>query len=176
MEQIPMVIRVLSPEDASTYRELRLQALQHNPEAFTTTYHDYVRRPIEQIQEQLRPTPDKVTLAAFSGQNSDLLGTVTMVRNIPQKTRHIAEVVAMHVALLYRRRGIGKALLQDLIQRARHVEGLDQLRLAVVTENTAAINLYQSVGFRLYGIEPSALKSGDRTWDEALMALVLKRG
>jgi ribosomal protein S18 acetylase RimI-like enzyme len=77
----------------------------------------------------------------------------------------------MHVAAEMRRRGVGRALLLEACARARQVEGLEQLHLTVATTNAAARHLYRSVGFRPYGVEPHALKLGDRYWDEELMVL-----
>jgi RimJ/RimL family protein N-acetyltransferase len=45
----------------------------------------------------------------------------------------------------------------------------------VVRENRPARRLYESVGFLEFGIEPKALKYGDRYYDEAHMALDFSR-
>ncbi|HEY7358830.1 MAG TPA: GNAT family N-acetyltransferase, partial [Ktedonobacterales bacterium] len=67
----------------------------------------------------------------------------------------------------------GKALVAEAIAQARTIPGLEQLLLAVVTTNTAARRLYQSLGFEVYGTEPRAMKQGDQYWDEELMILRL---
>ncbi|TKI89487.1 GNAT family N-acetyltransferase, partial [Bacillus cereus] len=45
------MIRLLTKADAKQYWELRLQALQVNPEAFVTTYEEAVRQenPLERV-------------------------------------------------------------------------------------------------------------------------------
>ena len=53
--------------------------------------------------------------------------------------------------------------------RARQVDELDRLHLVVVTTNATARHLYRSPGFQSYGVEPRALKLGERSWDEELM-------
>jgi ribosomal protein S18 acetylase RimI-like enzyme len=50
---------------------------------------------------------------------------------------------------------------------------LEQITLAVVTTNEAARSLYRSLGFATYGVEPRALKVGERYLDEDLMTLSL---
>ena len=80
---------------------------------------------------------------------------------------------SMYVLPESRGLGAGKALMQELLVRARQIEGLEQLHLAVVTINQAAYQLYRSLGFEVYGTEPKALKSGEKYWDEYLMALYL---
>lgn len=169
-----MHFRMLTAEDAAQYRDLRLQALTTNAEAFATTYEDYITRPIEQVASQLAPDDHHFTLGTFEDSGSrKLMGTVALVREQTAKVRHIANVVAMYVSLDARRQGVGRKLLADLIGRARQMDGLEQLRLCVVEENAAAVALYRTVGFQPYGIEPNALKTADRSWNEVHMVLPL---
>jgi ribosomal protein S18 acetylase RimI-like enzyme len=50
---------------------------------------------------------------------------------------------------------------------------VEQIHLHVVTTNTAAYNLYRSMGFVAYGIEPRALRYEGRDYDTAMMVRVL---
>ena len=59
-------IRILTAMDAAAYRGLRIQALRTNPEAFATTYEDYLSRSMEQVAAQLEPDADHFTLGPFS--------------------------------------------------------------------------------------------------------------
>lgn len=132
----------------------------------------YVSRTIEQVASQLAPDDDHYTLGAFIGDGlAKIVGTVTLVRERSPKVRHIANLVAMYVSPDTRRKGVGRHLLTELIGRARQLDGLDQLRLCVIQDNPAAIRLYRSVGFQTFGIEPNALKTADRSWDEVHMVL-----
>jgi ribosomal protein S18 acetylase RimI-like enzyme/catechol 2,3-dioxygenase-like lactoylglutathione lyase family enzyme len=161
-------IRILTSEDASQYRDLRLQALIHNSESFLTTYEDYVSRPLEQIAIQLDPNDDKFTLGAYV-DNHQLAGTVTFIREKASKIHHIASVQAVFVAPKFRQCGVGRMLLSDLIRRVRQCSGIEQLKLSVVKDNTAAVALYKSLGFQTYGTERQALKAHERYWDELHM-------
>ncbi len=67
-----------------------------------------------------------------------------------------------------RRAGIGRQLVEAVIEHARrHVE---LLQLTVVSTNEPARRLYARLGFVEYGIEKNALKHDGRYWDEVLMA------
>ena len=99
---------------------------------------------------------------------------VTLVRGDGATFRHRANVVGMYVVSKMRGRGVGRALLVEACTRARQVDGLEQLHLAVVTTNTTARHLCRSVGFQSYGLEPHALQLGDRYWDEEFMVLQLR--
>ncbi|MCL6442356.1 MAG: GNAT family N-acetyltransferase [Alicyclobacillus sp.] len=173
-----MDIRVLTADDAAAYRELRLCALQLDPDAFLTSYEEYVGRSVEDIARQLSPTDYHFTLGAFDGTSRDgtsrqLVGTVTLVRQQRLKVAHIAEVVAMFVVPEFRRRGIGRLLLEELVNRARMLEDVVQLQLIVIKGNDAAIHLYESVGFRTYATFPRSVRIADSFRDEFLMVLFL---
>jgi ribosomal-protein-alanine N-acetyltransferase len=60
------------------------------------------------------------------------------------------EILTFGVAPASRRQGVGRALLADLIQRAR-LTGVQRLALEVAADNEAALALYQSFGFVRYG-------------------------
>ena len=165
-----MEIRTLSENDAAIYRVLRLEALRTNPEAFGSSYEETVARPLSATAERLRD-PDAFTLGAFEGDA--LIGAVTLVRDQGLKMRHRANIYAMYVTPAARGRGVGRALMEEAIRRARQVPGLEQLHLAVVSSNTAARALYDTLGFVVYGQDPRTLKIGDRYFDEDMMVLRL---
>jgi ribosomal protein S18 acetylase RimI-like enzyme len=163
-------IRVLTETDAVRWRDLRLRMLREHPDAFGTSYEEALASPLETYAQRLRD-PERWTLGALEGEQ--LLGSVGLRREAGAKDRHKAMIWGMYTAPEARGRGIGKALLGEAIARARAMPGLEQIGLAVTTHNTAARNLYTSLGFQTYGLERHALKLGDRYLDEELMVLWL---
>jgi len=85
--------------------------------------------------------------------------------------RHIG-LLGLLVARGYRGRGIGKALLGYTIQRCRG--RFAQVELSVLASNTVARDLYRSVGFRPWGVEPNAVLRGGRYTDLEHMVLDLR--
>ncbi|HWO75390.1 MAG TPA: GNAT family N-acetyltransferase [Bacillus sp. (in: firmicutes)] len=165
-----MEIRRLTPFDAEIYREVRLEALKLNPEAFSTRYEDEIKRPIKVYQERFRSNLS-FTLGAFVDEK--LVGTVTVVREQHLKLQHRVQVVAMYVKPTVRGKGIGKALMNEAVQKTREWEGVEQIHLTVVSSNESARNLYLSLGFQVCGSEKQAMKLGDTYWDEERMVLFL---
>ena len=68
--------------------------------------------------------------------------------------------------------GLGPALVARVLEHARAT--VEEVRLTVVSTNTAAIRLYERAGFEQYGLERRALKIGGDYHDEVLMALSLR--
>jgi ribosomal protein S18 acetylase RimI-like enzyme len=166
-----MLVRLLESLDAEIYREIRLDSLKESPESFLTTYEIERERSIEQIRKNLIVTDSRFTLGAF--MNNDLIGVVTFVRESNLKINHKGNVYAMYVSPKNRGQGIGKSLMIELVKRARTCSGLEQINLAVISNNTMAKKLYESIGFKVYGTERNALKSGDLYWDDELMTIRL---
>jgi ribosomal protein S18 acetylase RimI-like enzyme len=168
-----VTIRQLTEEDATAYRDLRLRLLRSAPEAYGTTYEEAAARPLEHTAARLRAQQDPevgLTLGAFA---PELIGMVTLLREDGTKSRHRGRIVGLGVADEARGRGVGRALMDEVIARARRLAGLEQLYLAVVIPNDAARRLYRSCGFAVYGVERGALKLGRQSWDEELLRLEL---
>ncbi|MBD2867474.1 GNAT family N-acetyltransferase [Paenibacillus arenilitoris] len=165
-------IRTLREADAALYKELRLNALIVDPEAFGATYERDAALTLETFAERLKPSKDKFVLGAVT-EDDRLVGIVTFIRDTGMKTAHKGNVYGMYVAPEARGSGLGKALLLELVSRARTCDGLEQIHLTVVSGNDSAKKLYEALGFEIYGVEPNALKWQGRYWDEDLMVLRL---
>ncbi|MFJ8063554.1 GNAT family N-acetyltransferase [Psychrobacillus sp. NPDC096426] len=167
-----MEIKLLTPNDASAYWELRLEALQQSPEAFGTSYEEAIQRtnPIERVESNLR-TEGNYTFGAF--HQDKLVGMVTLFQESYLKMKHRANIFAMYVSPQVRGLGAGKALLMEAINKARTIEEIEKVNLSVVSTNEKARNLYTQLGFKVFGVEEKALKVADTYYDEDHMTLIL---
>ncbi|MCM3733118.1 GNAT family N-acetyltransferase [Fictibacillus nanhaiensis] len=168
-----MEVRLLTPDDAKVYWEMRLEALKNHPEAFATSYEEALQRknPIEQVASRLKGEGD-YTFGAFQGDA--LIGAVTLVQDKITKMKHRAHIVAMYVNPNHRRSGAGKALVAAAISHAKEFSEIIKINLTVVSSNEKAKKLYTSLGFKTYGIEEKALNVNETYYDEELMVLFLK--
>jgi ribosomal protein S18 acetylase RimI-like enzyme len=73
------------------------------------------------------------------------------------------------VAKSHRRRGIGRALLEQAVEWAR-VVGVTKLELHVFPHNAAAIELYERFGFEREGYRRGHYRSAGKLVDAILMA------
>lgn len=165
-----MNIRQLTVDDASDYQELRLFALQESPAAFGSSYEEEVDRPLELVAERLADVQNHI-FGAFAS-DGELQGVVTLRRDAHRKSRHKAFIFAMYVAPPYRRRGLGRALLQEAIARASQLD-LSWINLTVNSANASAVSLYHACGFETFGLERDAFRIGHDSYDAAYMTLRL---
>jgi L-amino acid N-acyltransferase YncA len=87
-----------------------------------------------------------------------VLGSATMGPNRPGRGSHVGTASFM-VAAAARGRGVGRALAEHVVQWHRE-HGYRSIQFnAVVETNTAAVRLWQSLGFRIIGTVPEAFDS-----------------
>lgn len=153
-----MHIARLQASDAPQYRKLMLQAYELAADAFTSTAQERAAEPESfWVRRIADPTGLSVAFGAFEGQ--DLVGTVALEYSAKPKTRHKALVIGMYAAPAARGKGVGRALLEALIEQARAKDGVLLLTLTVTEGNEPAVNLYRSAGFQTFGAEPMAIST-----------------
>src|SRR5262249_59848633 len=89
------------------------------------------------------------------------------------KSRHKGRVWGVYVTPEARRAGIGRKMMQALLDRISAIDDMEQVLLSVAATQIPAIRLYRSLGFESFGTEPRALRIGDRYIDEEHMVLRL---
>lgn len=172
-----LLIRQLGPADRDAYFQLRLRGLKAHPESFGQGYEEALAKGASQHDAMLqgaRAAKGDFLLGAYAVNaaqaNAPLIGVVGLLRNQRDKEQHKASVIGMYVAPEAAGRGVGRALLNALLERAAQVEGLRQIQLIVNSQNEAARKLYESLGFRRYGCEIDALNVNGVFHDADLMA------
>ena len=91
-------------------------------------------------------------------EDGDILGSATMGPNRPGRGSHVGTASFM-VAPEARGRGVGRALGEHVVQWHRE-RGFHAIQFnAVVETNTAAVRLWESLGFRVVGTVPEAFDS-----------------
>jgi ribosomal protein S18 acetylase RimI-like enzyme len=98
---------------------------------------------------------ERVVLGAFEGEH--LIGTVTLLLNLPPNQPHRAEIAKMMTRVSHRHRGVATALMHAA-ERMAIERGRTLLVLDTAVEDGAS-KLYEALGFSLTGVIPDyALK------------------
>jgi ribosomal protein S18 acetylase RimI-like enzyme len=173
-----MLIKVLTEVNATQFWDLRLKGLRENPEAFGAEYEEELNIPMDKLilrfnDDFIGPLEDNFILGAFD-ENNDLVGMIGLRRERRAKMKHKAVLWGTYVAANLRQLGIGRSLIVELINKAKSIQGLEQISLGVVSSNEQAKGLYASAGFQVCGLEKNALKIGQTYFDEDIMVCFIK--
>jgi len=142
-------IREVRPEEWRSLKDLRLRALETDPDAFGSTSAEERVKPDKAWQEWASAgwgLGDQATLVAVDGDRWLGMGVCIL----PEAEPRSATVYAMWVDPAARRQGIGEQLLQELIEWASSKK-VEELLLAVTEGNAASVNLYERAGFMSTG-------------------------
>ena len=105
-----------------------------------------------------------VLVAELDGR---IVGRLSIGRDSHPASEHVADVGLM-VADGYRRRGIGRALMESAEAWARTV-GVRKIELHVFPHNEAALALYDQLGYRRVGIRHGHFRRSNGYVDAVLM-------
>jgi RimJ/RimL family protein N-acetyltransferase len=120
----------------------------------------------------VRRHPDAAVFVAED--EGEIVGRLSVARDPHPASRHVADLGLM-VAASARRRGVGRALLEQAVAWARSAD-VRKLELHVFPHNEPAIRLYESFGFVREGYRKEHYRRGGEYVDAILMAYEVGRG
>ncbi|MBU0576200.1 GNAT family N-acetyltransferase [Patescibacteria group bacterium] len=170
---ISVLIRRLDKSDDLIYRQIRLQALQTNPEAFLSTF-DY---------EQLKDQGSFAYELSLSQQppvwgyyglfiNDKLIGFCQISKSYLIKQQHIAFLYNLYLTPDYRGQGYAKKLVRFVLEKVKTLH-IERVFISYLAKNTRARGFYDYLGFKQCGLKPQAAKDGSQYDDEIEMVLEL---
>jgi len=167
-----MEIRLLAPDDAEDWWHLRLEALRNDPASFADSAEEHFKTTVATARERLGKNDPQRNFVVGMFEEGKLVGTAGFYRDSHIKERHKGHVWGVYVRPESRGKGVARDLMQEIICRARGIEGVEQI-LLVASAHLPARKLYEAMGFADYGVEPKSLKIGNEYVDDVLMVLWL---
>lgn len=165
-----IIIRKLQPHESSIYREVRLSCLKNVPQYFGSTYEEEVLNPRLMFETFIENgAPDHVMFGAFD--EGRLIGITGFNRMARQRAMHRGEIVQVYVDSKYRGQNLGEKLIRRALEYAFTLDGIEQVQLSVIASNQTAIQLYEKLGFKTFGVQPRYFKVEDTYMDQQFMQL-----
>ena len=159
-------IRRAEPADAAALCRLA-EDVGHEPGGWLLTTEMW--RSVADERRYLRAVRRHADAAVFvADDDGAVVARLSVQRDHHPASRHVADLGLM-VAVSHRRRGIGRALLEECAGWARQA-GVRKLELHVFPWNEAAIALYESFGFVREGYRKGHYQRSGEDVDVVLMA------
>lgn len=162
------MIRLLTPDDAVVYRQLRLKALTSDPKAFLSSVEFEENIPLTNYANKLlrNATPPVYGFYGYVNQENSLSGYIHLANEWIFKRRHIATLNELYILPDFRSQGIATGLIKHCIDLLKNIPDKEQVELHVNSDNRQAVGLYQKLGFIQVATIPKAVKEPDGYQDE----------
>lgn len=161
------MIRPAVPEDAPLLRDF-LAALhaERCPYLLSRPSEPTLEEAVDLVRDYAETPRSALLVAPAAGA---IVGLAQFSPYGHPQQRHAGHL-AVSVRADWRRKGVGRALLEALLDWARGVEGLRRLSLEVLATNAPAVRLYERLGFAVDGAKREAVRDGDAFIDILLMS------
>ncbi len=157
-----ITIRHLGIEELQDYKSMRLETLQNEPRAFSGDYEEEAAQGDDYHWIRLQVS---TVYGAYDGEK--IIGMTGVILFREKKLQHKAALWGVYVSPSHRGKGIARLLMQHVL--AEMPPAVRQINLGVVVENHAAVALYKSLGFTIYGEEKNAFMNEGQGCSEYLM-------
>ena len=145
--------------DWKDFKKIRLASLKEEPQAFGSSYAKDAACPDSIWQERLRDGESKKGFYLFAKLEGKIVGMVMGGRTDEDKHAHLAHIWGTYVDSKARGKGVGKELMQRVIEELGKDADVQRIRVTVNAEQKPAIKLYESFGFKQ--IKTMMMKMGD---------------
>jgi RimJ/RimL family protein N-acetyltransferase len=165
--------RRLNENDLEVFFQIRLEALKDSPTSFLTSYEEEFSYGKSMYAKKLEQTNiNELFFGAFLKE--DLIGVVAFYRSTKASLAHKYTLWGTYIQPQYRQKLYGKLMLKTAIATLTEITNCKAVYLAVRTTNKAALNLYETCGFKIWGTEPCALIVNGKPYKLSHMSLILK--
>jgi RimJ/RimL family protein N-acetyltransferase len=161
-----VLIRRSRAEDAPAFSEAVTSVATEK--RYLATVDGYT---VEQTRSYLQRAAEGLLYQVVAEVDGHVIGACDISPRQATGFTHVG-VLGMFLLPQWRRRGIGRQLLEACLSAARSA-GLERIELEVFADNEAAIHLYETQGFVHEGRKVRGRKFEGRYQDVLLMALAL---
>lgn len=165
--------RLLTSSDADAFRQLRLQAIATDAQAFLSDQTSEEQKTKQRFAQELviaSLLPPYGYYGCFVDDR--LAGYVQISPSGLAKQRHVAFIYNLYFHPDFRRQGLASQLLQH-IKTVLQDSRIERVFGSCIATNQNAMQFYQRVGFTEYGRRPKSVKWHDQYDDEIELVLVV---
>lgn len=174
MSQVKWTVRQAVANDAASYNAF-IRKIADEPNNGVLFHAGEFTATVDDTRKRLSNAEPNVIRTVFVAvdEHNRVIGETSAGARDRLATRHSVGL-GISVDAEYRGQGIGKALMQALINWATTHPSVHRIELEVFTDNFRAINLYVQLGFVVEGTKRNAYRKHGTFKDSYIMALLLE--
>ncbi len=142
------ILKPISPDSVASFKAVRLCALQDTPSAFGSTYAKEARLTDEEWEQRVGQWHGDRSICYLAWDADQPCGIAAAFLDRDNATE--ARLASMWVAPSHRRRGVGRLLVDGVIEWARG-RRVQKMCLTVTSSNEVASRFYERIGFAKTG-------------------------
>lgn len=163
-----VVIEPLPVSSWQEYKEIRLNALKTEPQAFMDNYAKSAAYPDEKWQQRLEKFGKGESWTYFArNQRGKVIGMLGAYRNPEPEKNNKVEIFGVYVEPSERGLGTGKQLMNFMLDVLKKVDDIKTVEIEVNVDNEPAKNLYLKLGF--FPVKTQKYVLGDGLEHEVLL-------
>ena len=156
----------LAPEEWHLYKQIRLEMLLIDPQAFGSSYADVLQRPDSHWQNRLiEARAGEKSWLLFAKEEEHLTGMIGAYR---AEESQVVDIISVFVRKEKRKLGVGSALMTAILAEVSKSGAFRKAVLGVNADQTAAVALYQRFGFKIIG-EKTGVQGDGNTYTGYIM-------
>lgn len=163
-----IIIRHINPQDHAAIHQIFLST-----EVIRGTMR-LPHQPLEYTNKRLELSDDTIKLAACVDKQVVGYSELITYPDVPRH-RHAGEINMIAVDPTWQGKGVGRALMQAMIDMADNWLQIVRLELTVWVTNAQAIHLYQQCGFEVEGTKKNYVFSEGQYIDACVMGRINNR-
>lgn len=156
----PIVLRSAKPSDANKINDLTSEIFRTSDYLITTPEEFSSFNEDQQKERLMRYESDEGCILLVAEYNRELIGMLDFQNGKRKRIAHKG-VFGMSVRSSWRNKGVGKILLEGLIQWVKEHASIEVINLEVIEANKSAVALYSQMNFETTGREPYGVKLSD---------------
>lgn len=162
-----IIVRSARREDAPYLVEIMGSAAKEG--GYTVAEYDELDLTVEKQEEEIRRyTEDSGNIYLAAEADGLVVGLCECENGSRRRTAHTA-TFSIFILKEWRNKGVGRALLQRLIEWAAAHPVIEKLTLAVYSTNERAFELYKECGFKIEGRYLRDMKMADGTYVDSIL-------
>jgi len=155
-------IKKLTRDDWKVYKELRLQMLSEEPQAYSQTLEELSERSNDEWKEKTASNVMSILAIWIDGKLAGMNGLF-------YENKETVAIWGMFIRKPHRRKGLGKKLMEAIEKELKNDAAVKKLRVYITPSQVPAWQLYVKLGFAEVVKIPGKTRSNGEKYDEILL-------